>query len=225
MKRFFRLVLCAVAAVAFAGIAQAQNKGRMLMNFMCKVKPEHIATQRDAFLECGVKTAEEEGSEVFEIYQSPVDPTILFIEEIWKSDEAYKFHSEQPYLKEYLGKTRGIYDGNQRAELRRVYPDMEPTGKKLLLNIVRKVKPEHVATLRDSFLKCRVETLKEDGCERYEIFQSCTDPTIFFIYEVWSSVEAHQRHNSQPHVKVHSEECRGINDPDFKGTFRRVMID
>ena len=80
MKRFFRLALCAVAAVAFVGVAQAQNKGRMLMNFMCKVKPEHIATQRDAFLECGVKTAEEEGSEVFEIYQSPVDPTILFIE-------------------------------------------------------------------------------------------------------------------------------------------------
>ena len=61
MKRFFRLALCAVAAVAFVGVAQAQNKGRMLMNFMCKVKPEHIATQRDAFLECGVKTAEEEG--------------------------------------------------------------------------------------------------------------------------------------------------------------------
>lgn len=101
----------------------------------------------------------------------------------------------------------------------------QPEGKKLLLNIVRKVKPEHVATLRDSFLKCRVETLKEEGCEVYEIYQSPTDPTIFFIDEVWSSVEAHQKHNSQPHVKVHSEECRGINDPNFKGTFRRVMID
>jgi hypothetical protein len=52
----------------------------------------------------------------------------------------------------------------------------QPEGKKLLLNIVRKVKPEHVTTLRDSFLKCRVETLKEEGCERYEIYQSARTP-------------------------------------------------
>lgn len=224
MKKLFKVMMCVVALFVFADIAQAQNKGRMLMNFMCKVKPEHIATQRDAFLECGVKTAEEEGSEVFEIYQSPVDPTILFIEEIWKSDEAYKFHSEQPYLKEYLGKTRGIYDENQRAELRRVYPDMESAGKKLLLNIVRKVKPEHVSTFRDSFLKCRVETLKEAGCEAYELYQSPTDPTIFFIFEIWKNEEAHKFHSSTPHLKTHSAETRGVADPEFRGEFVRAFI-
>ena len=101
----------------------------------------------------------------------------------------------------------------------------QPEGKKLLLNIVRKVKPEHVTTLRDSFLKCRVETLKEEGCERYEIYHSCDDPTIFFIYEIWTTEEAHRLHNSTPHVKVHSQECRGIYEPDFKGDFKRVFID
>lgn len=101
----------------------------------------------------------------------------------------------------------------------------EPADKRLLLNIVRKVKPEHVATLRDSFLKCRVETLKEEGCERYEIYQSPTDPTIFFIYEIWTTAEAHKKHNATPHVKIHSEECRGINDPSYKGEFIRVFIE
>lgn len=100
-----------------------------------------------------------------------------------------------------------------------------PQDKKLLLNIVRKVKPEHVNTLRDSFLKCRVETLKEPGCIKYEIYQSPTDATIFFIYEIWKDEEAHKIHNSTPHVKKHSEECRGINDPDFKGEFHRVFIE
>ena len=98
-------------------------------------------------------------------------------------------------------------------------------GKRLLLNIVRKVKPEHVATLRDSFLKCRVETLKEKGCERYEIYQSSEDPTIFFIYEIWTTEQAHREHNATPHVKIHSEECRGINDLSFKGEFIRTFIE
>lgn len=101
----------------------------------------------------------------------------------------------------------------------------EPVDKKLLLNIVRKVKPEHVNTLRDSFLKCRVETLKEPGCIKYEIFQSSADPTIFFIYEIWKNEEAHKYHSTTPHVKIHSEECRGINDPDFKGEFHRILIE
>ena len=101
----------------------------------------------------------------------------------------------------------------------------EPAEKKLLLNIVRKVKPEHVATLRDSFLKCRVETLKESGCIKYEIYQSPTDPTVFFIYEIWKSEEAHKFHSTTPHLKIHAEECKGINDPDFKGEFHRVFLE
>ena len=86
----------------------------------------------------------------------------------------------------------------------------QPEGKKLLLNIVRKVKPEHVTTLRDSFLKCRVETLKEQGCERYEIYQSCEDPTIFFIYEIWTTDAAHRQHSATPNVKIHSQEWSAI---------------
>lgn len=101
----------------------------------------------------------------------------------------------------------------------------DAADKKLLLNIVRKVKPEHVSTLRDSFLKCRVETLKEPGCIKYEIYQSPTEPTIFFIYEIWKNEEAHKYHSTTPHVKIHSEECRGINDPDFKGEFHRILMD
>lgn len=101
----------------------------------------------------------------------------------------------------------------------------EPVEKKLLLNIVRKVKPEHVSTLRDSFLKCRVETLKEPGCIKYEIFQSPADSTVFFIYEIWKSEEAHKYHSSTPHVKIHAEECKGINAPGFKGEFHRIFME
>lgn len=101
----------------------------------------------------------------------------------------------------------------------------EPVNKKLLLNIVRKVKPEHVGTLRDSFLKCRVETLKEPGCIKYEIFQSPSDSTVFFIYEIWKDEESHKFHSTTPHLKIHAEECRDIYEPGFKGEFHRILME
>ena len=60
--------------------------------------------------------------------------------------------------------------------------------------------------------------------EAFEIYQSVLDPTIFLIYELWTTAEAHALHNTLPHSKVHAEECRGIYEPDFKGDFQRVLI-
>ena len=91
-------------------------------------------------------------------------------------------------------------------------------------DIIRKVKPEHITTLRDSFLKSREASLKEEGCEAFEIYQSVLDPTIFLIYELWTTDEAHTIHSSLPHSKVHSEECQGINEPSFKTKVHKIFI-
>ena len=92
------------------------------------------------------------------------------------------------------------------------------------MNIIRKLKPEHITTLRDSFLKRREATLKEEGCEAFEIYQSVLDPTIFLIYELWTTDEAHTIHSSLPPSKVHSEECQGINEPSFKTKVHKIFI-
>ena len=101
----------------------------------------------------------------------------------------------------------------------------QTADKNILTNVFRREKANANGALPEAFLKCRVETLKEPGCERYEIYQSCEDPTIFFIYEIWTTEEAHRQHNATPHVKIHSQECRGIYEPDFKGDFKRVFIE
>ena len=118
----------------------------------------------------------------------------------------------------------GHLDTSFKSNNVRTIVDGQPKGERLLLNIIRKVKPEHVSTFRDSFLKCRVETLKEAGCEAYELYQSPSDPTIFFIFEIWKNEEAHKFHSSTPHLKAHSAETRGVGDPEFRGEFVRTFI-
>lgn len=93
-----------------------------------------------------------------------------------------------------------------------------------LMNLQRKIKPEFVSAFRNSFEKCRVETLKEPGCVNYVMYQSYTDSTEFFITETWKNKEAHTLHGETPHLKVHIEEIRGMSDPDFKANNTRVYI-
>ena len=57
----------------------------------------------------------------------------------------------------------------------------------VVLNIKRKVKPECVSALKESFLKCKESTLLEPGCIDYGMYQSLTDSTEFFIAETWKN--------------------------------------
>ena len=49
----------------------------------------------------------------------------------------------------------------------------------VVLNIKRKVKPECVSALKESFLKCKESTLLAPGCIDYGMYQSLTDSTEF----------------------------------------------
>ncbi len=93
-----------------------------------------------------------------------------------------------------------------------------------VMNIVRKVKPEHVATFRESFEKCKIGTDQEPGCVDYNMYQSYTDSTVFFIAETWKNKGEHIKHGSTDHLKIHIEEIRGINDPDFKSITYEMCI-
>ena len=54
----------------------------------------------------------------------------------------------------------------------------------IVMNIPIKVKPEHVAGYKAAFDKCRAETLKEEACKAYDLFQSYSDSTEFHLYEL-----------------------------------------
>lgn len=94
----------------------------------------------------------------------------------------------------------------------------------VVLNIQRKVKPEHVAGLKASFLKCKESTLQEPGCIYYDMYQSLTDSTEFFIAELWENDGELQKHGETAHLKQHISEIKDMGDPSFKGVFKKVFV-
>lgn len=93
-----------------------------------------------------------------------------------------------------------------------------------VMNLERKIKPEHVAAYKESFEKCKVGTLQEPGCLDYAMYQSYTDSTRFFIAETWANKGEHLKHMDTPHLKLHIEEIRGMGEPDFKGNNAEIYV-
>ncbi len=46
-----------------------------------------------------------------------------------------------------------------------------------------------------------LESRKEAGCVRYEMFQDQSNPSIFTMIETWSDMTAFLNHKEMPHVK------------------------
>lgn len=82
----------------------------------------------------------------------------------------------------------------------------------VVMNLNRKIKPEHVSAFRDSFEKCRVGTLQEPGCLNYVMYQSYLDSTEFFITETWANKGEHLKHMETEHLKIHIQEIKGMSE-------------
>ena len=225
MKKIFKVAMCAVVLLLSADVVLAQTADKnILLNVFCREKDNGNGALPEAFLKCRVETLKEGTALSYEIFRSCVDPQAYVFYEVWCNEAGHASHSATEHLKTLMVERKEAIDPEYKGFVQRAYLDSEPAGERLLLNIIRKVKPEHISTLRDSFLKSREATLKEEGCEAFEIYQSVLDPTIFLIYELWKTAEAHALHTTLPHSLVHSDECRGINAPGFKGEFKRVFI-
>jgi len=89
----------------------------------------------------------------------------------------------------------------------------------VVMRFERKVKPENVALLKQSFDACKTEVLaKEPGCLDYSLFQSYNDSTLFCLTEAWATKGDHNAHMQLEHTKKHIAEIQGINDPAFKSS-------
>lgn len=53
-------------------------------------------------------------------------------------------------------------------------------------------------------------TRAEPGCQRYDLYRSIDDPSVFFFYEVWASESDHRRHLGKPHVQRFLEAAPGL---------------
>lgn len=89
--------------------------------------------------------------------------------------------------------------------------DTQPTDTaQLVLNIPKKTKPEHIETYKVLFEKCRAETIKEEACIEYSLFQSITDPTEFHLFERWTSEQGQIEHTRTKHFKEYMEASKDI---------------
>jgi quinol monooxygenase YgiN len=97
--------------------------------------------------------------------------------------------------------------------------DYNKDSMQVVMRFELKVKPESVASLKQSFDACKVEVLaKEPGCLDYSLFQSYNDSTLFCITETWATKADHNAHMQLEHTKKHLAETRGIRDPSFSST-------
>jgi quinol monooxygenase YgiN len=63
------------------------------------------------------------------------------------------------------------------------------------LNVVLKVKnPERAGMVRDSFAKMAPLCRSEEGCLRWEAYQSESEPSVFVLNEHWETREVWEQH-------------------------------
>ncbi|UCF38287.1 MAG: antibiotic biosynthesis monooxygenase [Acidobacteriota bacterium] len=62
-----------------------------------------------------------------------------------------------------------------------------------------RVKEEHVEDFIAESRLNHLGSVQEDGNFRFDVCQSQTDPTVFLLYEAYTSQEAAARHKETPH--------------------------
>ena len=61
-------------------------------------------------------------------------------------------------------------------------------------------RPGSEATVHEGLKSLIEPSSHEDGCLRYELFQSTDDPRRFFTFEVWRDQSAMNAHMRAPHM-------------------------
>ena len=66
------------------------------------------------------------------------------------------------------------------------------------INVCLKVKnPEDIAEIRELLERCQALSRQEEGCERFEVYQSQAEEDRFFLCEHWSDREAWEAHKER----------------------------
>ena len=93
----------------------------------------------------------------------------------------------------------------------------------IIMNIPMKIKPEYVSIFKAAFDKCQAETLKEEACLAYDLFQSYKDSTEFHLFERWANKPGHLAHMETEHIKVYFQEITGARDRTTARTINTIV--
>lgn len=85
-----------------------------------------------------------------------------------------------------------IYKKEKDVEIRR--PSIKPSSEKLAFFVTLKVKPRSSQKVLDVLIKYAVHIRKEAGCERLDVLTDPQSKNTIYLYEIWSTAQAHQAH-------------------------------
>jgi quinol monooxygenase YgiN len=72
-----------------------------------------------------------------------------------------------------------------------------------------RVREDIVAQFRARLLRHAGTTLEaEPGCSRFDVHQENSDPTLFFLYEVYADETALEAHRAAPHYLAFREDVK-----------------
>ncbi|WP_158978355.1 putative quinol monooxygenase [Cellulophaga sp. L1A9] len=73
---------------------------------------------------------------------------------------------------------------------------------KIYLSVHIKSKPEHQEEVKAILQNLVVQTLKEEGCIRYDLHQGIDEESTFVFYEIWRDQKALDFHNQTSYIKA-----------------------
>ncbi len=82
--------------------AQTSETKMIRLNVFVTTTPEHLAEVVEGLNTLAAASRAEAGCNGYEIYQSTIEPTLLFIVETWAGDEALAIHNESNHFKTIL---------------------------------------------------------------------------------------------------------------------------
>ena len=69
--------------------------------------------------------------------------------------------------------------------------------------------------LRDALEALIEPTSQEEGYVNYDLHQGIEDPSLFYLYENWESVETHEAHMNRPHLEDFAGRLDDLLDGDL----------
>jgi quinol monooxygenase YgiN len=163
----------------------------------------------EALREDARQAVNEPGAITFELYRSNSDPTVFFLFERWRDEEAMTAHLEQPH-------TRRVLDLAPKAlttpmTMQRL-DDLSPLPESMLrsarrevgevaLMVVFEVKPEGCDAFERQFAVSIAHSRPEQGNLAFHLHRIPTQPRAYVLYERWANQAALDFHFAQPYTR------------------------
>ena len=189
------------------------------------------AERLDSFLEASKEVARasvhnESGCRRFDVMQDLEVPTRVAFVEVFDDDAAVTAH---PKFEHYPKWRAATADGNlaqgqwERVNVKRCHsvfpndhanfdsasPSVDESFLSGSLHIIHAALPVKTERVDDFIEASRLDALgsvhNEPGCLRFDVNQTSDDPSLLWLYEVYSNQEAFQYHTTTPHMKKWAE--------------------